>query len=141
MARGTILASAGVRRGPRWQDNVLIGLATLDRIAALNASAIVPGRGDAVMGENVTDAINLTRDFLSTLYGSVKASAARGESLKQAFDAARKVMDPKFKDFAIYEHCLPFNIARAYDEARGIKHPRIWTAQRDLDMWAALQGT
>lgn len=114
---------------------------TLDRIAALKASAIVPGRGDAVMGADVPDAINLTRDFLSTLYGSVKASAARGESLKQAFDAARKVMDPKFKDFAIYEHCLPFNIARAYDEARGIKHPRIWTAQRDLDMWAALQGT
>jgi glyoxylase-like metal-dependent hydrolase (beta-lactamase superfamily II) len=117
-----------------WQE-------TLDRIAALNASAIVPGRGDAVMGASVSDAITLTRDFLSTLYGSVKASAARGESLKQAFDAARKVMDPKFKDFAIYEHCLPFNIARAYDEARGIKHPRIWTAQRDLDMWAALQGT
>lgn len=114
---------------------------TLDRIAALNASAIVPGRGDAVMGADVPDAIALTRDFLSTLYGSVKASAARGESLKQAFDAARKVMDPKFKDFAIYEHCLPFNIARAYDEARGITHPRIWTAQRDLDMWAALQGT
>lgn len=28
MARGTILAAAGVRRGPRWQDNVLIALAS-----------------------------------------------------------------------------------------------------------------
>ena len=113
---------------------------TLDRLAALNPSAIVPGRGAAVMGGDVADAILLTRDFLSTLYGSVKASAARGESLKQAFDACRRSMDPKFKDFAIYEHCLPFNVARAYDEARGISHPRIWTAERDREMWAKLQG-
>ena len=66
--------------------------------------------------------------------------AARGGSLKEAWDAVRAACDPKFKDYAIYEHCLPFNVARAYDEARGIDHPRIWTAQRDLDMWAALQG-
>jgi hypothetical protein len=50
-------------------------------------------------------------------------------------------MDPKFKSFAIYEHSLPFNVARAYDEARGIEWPVIWTAERDREMWAALQGT
>jgi hypothetical protein len=54
--------------------------------------------------------------------------------------ACRAVCDPKFSDFAIYEHCLPFNVARAYDEARGLDHPRIWTAARDAEMWAALQG-
>ena len=114
---------------------------TLDRIAALDPTAIVPGRGAAVTGrEMVGEAIALTRDFLSTHYDSVKASAARGESLKQAFDACRKAADPKFKDFAIYEHCLPFNVARAYDEARGIKHPRIWTAERDREMWDNLQS-
>jgi len=42
--------------------------------------------------------------------------------------------------YPMQEHCLPFNVARAYDEARGIDTPRIWTAQRDLDMWAGLQG-
>ncbi len=115
--------------------------ATLDRLAALDAVALVPGRGDALANrDTVGEAIALTRDFLSTLYGSVRGSAARGESLKQAFDACRHVMDPKFKAFAIYEHCLPFNVARAYDEARGIAHPRIWTAERDRQMWAALQG-
>lgn len=114
---------------------------TLDRLGALDPVAVVPGRGDAVTGrETVAEAIGLTRDFLSTLYGSVKASAAQGKTLKQAFNACRQVMDPKFQDFAIYEHCLPFNVARAYDEARGIKHPRIWTAERDRDMWAALQS-
>jgi hypothetical protein len=45
---------------------------------------------------------------------------ARGGTLKEAWDAVRAECDPKFKDFAIYEHCLPFNVARAFDEARGI---------------------
>jgi hypothetical protein len=49
-------------------------------------------------------------------------------------------MTPRFGDWAIYEHCMPFNVARAYDEANGIEHPRIWTAERDLEMWTALQG-
>jgi hypothetical protein len=49
-------------------------------------------------------------------------------------------MDPKFSSFAIYEHCMPFNVSRAYDEARGIAWPVIWTAERDREMWAALQG-
>ena len=35
----------------------------------------------------------------------------------------RAECDPKFADYAIYEHCLPFNVARAYDEARGHRHP------------------
>ena len=54
--------------------------------------------------------------------------------------AVRAECDPKFSDVAIYEHCLPFNVARAYDEARGMDTPRIWTAERDQEMWAALQG-
>ena len=114
---------------------------TLDRLAALDARALVPGRGASLATpDKVAEGIAMTRDFLSTLYGSVKASVAKGHSLKQAFEAARVVMDPKFSSFAIYEHCLPFNVSRAYDEARGIDHPVIWTAQRDREMWAALQG-
>jgi hypothetical protein len=66
---------------------------------------------------------------------------ARGGTLKEAWDAVRAECDPKFKDFAIYEHCLPFNVARAFDEARGIDTPRIWTAERDAEMWdAACRG-
>ena len=52
----------------------------------------------------------------------------------------REACDPKFSDYAIYEHCLPFNVARAFDEAKGIDTPRIWTAERDMDMWNALQN-
>jgi glyoxylase-like metal-dependent hydrolase (beta-lactamase superfamily II) len=115
--------------------------ATLDNLAELKANALVPGRGAALTTpQMVQEGIELTSDFLSTLYGSAKDSVAKGLSLKEAFDAARVVMDPKFSTYAIYEHCLPFNVSRAYDEARGIDWPVIWTAERDREMWAALQG-
>jgi hypothetical protein len=115
-------------------------LDTLDRLAEMNAGTLVPGRGAALTSPlMVEEGISLTRDFLSTLYGSVRESVAKGSSLKQAFDAARKVMDPKFSTWAIYEHCLPFNVSRAYDEASGIGHPVIWTAERDRELWAAVQ--
>lgn len=114
---------------------------TLDNLAELQATALVPGRGAALKTpQMVKEGIDLTSDFISTLYGSVKDSVAKGRSLKETSDAARVVMDPKFASFAIYEHCLPFNVSRAYDEARGTEWPLIWTAERDREMWAALQG-
>ena len=114
---------------------------TLDNIAWFDPSSIAPGRGDALVGrEMVSAAIENTRDFIESTYRPVQKVAARGGSLKDAWDAVRAECDPKFADYAIYEHCLPFNVARAYDEARGIDTPRIWTAQRDLEMWDALQG-
>ncbi|MEJ6393876.1 MBL fold metallo-hydrolase [Gymnodinialimonas sp. 2305UL16-5] len=114
---------------------------TIEAIRALNPDAIAPGRGAALIGsEMVTKALDTTTDFIRSTYRPVAQVAARGGDLKEAMAACRAVCDPKFSDFAIYEHCLPFNVARAYDEARGLDHPRIWTAQRDLEMWEALQG-
>jgi len=113
---------------------------TLDAIKAYQVDAIAPGRGDALMGRvMVNKAIENTRDFVASTYAPAARVAARGGTLKQAWDAVRAACDPKFAEYAIYEHCLPFNVARAYDEARGIATPRIWTAARDLEMWAALQ--
>ncbi len=114
---------------------------TLDNIAAFDVDAIAPGRGDALLGRDMVNAaIASTRDFVDSTYAPAAKVAARGGTLKDAWDAVRAACDPKFTDYAIYEHCLPFNVARAYDEARGIETPRIWPAQRDLDMWADLQG-
>ncbi|MEN8891868.1 MAG: MBL fold metallo-hydrolase [Planktotalea arctica] len=114
---------------------------TLDNIASFDVDAIAPGRGSALIGTDAVErAIESTRDFVESTSLPAARVAARGGSLKEAWDAVRAVCDPKFADYAIYEHCLPFNVARAYDEARGIDTPRIWTAQRDLEMWAALQG-
>ena len=114
---------------------------TLDNIASFEPASIAPGRGDALVGAaKVTEAIENTRDFVESTFRPAAKVAARGGSLKEAWDAVRAECDPKFADYAIYEHCLPFNVARAYDEARGIETPRIWTAQRDQEMWEALQG-
>jgi glyoxylase-like metal-dependent hydrolase (beta-lactamase superfamily II) len=115
--------------------------ATLSAIKAYDVDAIAPGRGDALVGsESVNAAIENTRDFITSTYQPAARVAARGGSLKQAWDAVREACDPKFSDYAIYEHCLPFNVSRAYDEARGIQHPRIWTDKRDIEMWQQLQG-
>ncbi len=114
---------------------------TLDAIARFAPEAIAPGRGDALVGKTIVDeALALTRDFVLSTYRPVAKVAARGGSLKEAWDACRAECDPKFSSYAIYEHCLPFNVARAYDEALGIDTPRIWTAERDRQMWAELQG-
>jgi glyoxylase-like metal-dependent hydrolase (beta-lactamase superfamily II) len=113
---------------------------TLEAIRDFDPKALVPGRGDALEGRaTVREAIAMTRDFVNTLYGTAELAVARGRSLKETYAAVREAMDPKFASFAIYEHCLPFNVSRAYDEASGIDHPVIWTAARDREMWAALR--
>ncbi len=114
---------------------------TLNEIREFNPKAVAPGRGDALKGEaRVHEAIAMTRDFVTTLYGAAELSVAKGRTLKETMAATREVMDPKFSSFAIYEHCLPFNVSRAFDEASGIDDPVIWTDKRDREMWAALQG-
>nr|WP_321443730.1 MBL fold metallo-hydrolase [uncultured Cohaesibacter sp.] len=114
---------------------------TLANIASFEPQAIAPGRGDALIGEEmVSAAITNTADFIESTYKPVARVVARGGSLKEAWDAVRAACDSKFGDYAIYEHCLPFNVARAYDEARGIDTPRVWTAERDVAMWNDLQG-
>lgn len=114
---------------------------TLERIRGFDLDAIAPGRGDAITGRaSVNAAIDSTRDFVRSTYLPASRVALRGGTLKEAWDAVRAECDPRFSDYAIYEHCLPFNVARAYDEALDIDTPRIWTAERDIKMWEALQG-
>jgi len=115
--------------------------ATLEALRALGAEAIVPGRGEAMKGStDVNKAIDYTVQWVETLYRCGKEAAAAKMDLKSAMAHTRKSMDPIFGQVFIYEHCLPFDVSRAYDEASGIKNPRIWTAERDKEMWAALQA-
>ena len=114
--------------------------ATLEALRNLKAEAIVPGRGEAMKGAaNVHKALDYTKRWVEALYKAGKEAAAEGMDLKAAMAHTRKTMDPIFGHVFIYEHCLPFDVSRAYDEASGIKNPRIWTAERDKEMWAALQ--
>ena len=114
---------------------------TLEAVRRFDLDAIAPGRGDALVGKQMVNAaLDATADFVSSTYAPAARVALKGGTLKEAWDAVRAECDPKFKDYAIYEHCLPFNVARAYDEALGIDTPRIWTAERDKQMWDLLQG-
>jgi glyoxylase-like metal-dependent hydrolase (beta-lactamase superfamily II) len=115
--------------------------ATLEALRALEAEAIVPGRGEAMKGRaDVHKALDYTKRWVEMLYACGKEAAAANMDLKAAMAHTRSKMDPVFGHVFIYEHCLPFDVSRAFDEAKGIKNPRIWTAQRDQEMWAALQG-
>ena len=114
---------------------------SLEALRTLKAEAIVPGRGEAMKGAaNVNKALDYTQRWVTTLFNAGKEAAAANMDLKAAMAHARKAMDPTFGHVFIYEHCLPFDVSRAYDEAKGIKNPRIWTAERDKEMWAALQA-
>ena len=116
--------------------------ATLEALRALKAQAIVPGRGEAMKGaDSVNKALDYTQRWVTTLFDCGKEAAAWNLNLKDAMAHTRKSMDPVFGHVFIYEHCLPFDVSRAYDEAKGIKNPRIWTAERDREMWGALQQT
>ncbi len=115
--------------------------ATLDKLAALKPEKLIPGRGPALLNpEQVQRGLAYTRDFVSTLYGSAQEAVAQGMDLAACMAHTRKAMDPKFGQVFIYEHCLPFDVTRAHDEASGIRDPRIWTAERDQQMWHALQA-
>jgi glyoxylase-like metal-dependent hydrolase (beta-lactamase superfamily II) len=115
--------------------------ATLEALRGLGAQKLVPGRGPAL--ENAADVakgIDYTKKWVTDLYGTAQKGVAAGKSLKEVFEDTRKVMDPVFGHVFIYEHCLPFDVSRAYDEASGIKTPRVWTAERDMEMWKSLQA-
>ncbi len=114
---------------------------TLQAIAALKPAKLVPGRGAALTTpERVQQGLDDTRNFVSELYASVKAGAASGKNLRAIYGEARDTLKPKYGDWVIFDHCLPFDVTRAFDEATKFPDPRIWTAQRDKEMWESLEG-
>ena len=115
--------------------------ATLDRLAELNAEALVPGRGAALQGAaQVRQGIASTRAFVSDVYTCVLNGVADGKALNAIYRETVDKLRPVYGHWFIFDHCMPFNVSRAYDEASGIAHPRIWTAARDIEMWKSLEG-
>ncbi|MFT6916603.1 MAG: glyoxylase-like metal-dependent hydrolase (beta-lactamase superfamily II) [Motiliproteus sp.] len=113
---------------------------TLDKLTALNAKKLVPGRGPALeTPEQVAEGLAYTRAFVTTLFKSAQKAVAQNMNLKDCMALTRAAMDPEFGQVFIYEHCLPFDVTRAHDEASGVGDPRIWTAERDQEMWHVLQ--
>lgn len=114
---------------------------TLDAIAALKPEKLVPGRGAALKTpQQVAEGLAGTRAFISELYAKVQQGAAAGRDLNTLYKETYAALKPKFGDWVIFDHCLPFDVTRAYDEATRYPDPRIWTAQRDKEMWQTLEG-
>ncbi|GAB3212807.1 MBL fold metallo-hydrolase [Marinactinospora thermotolerans] len=113
---------------------------TLDRVAALGADMLVGGRGPVTRGRAAVDAaIEQTRHFLRVMLQEVGAVHARGGTLKEAFEAAHAALADRYGHWPIFEHCLPFDVSRLWDELSGIERPVIWTAERDREIWDLLQ--
>lgn len=113
---------------------------TLDKVKSYGAETLIGGRGAVAKGRAAVDAaIEQTRDFLIGMREEVGAVHAAGGSLKQAFEATHKRLEPRYGKWPIFEHCLPFNVQRLWDEFDGIDWPRIWTAERDREVWDQLQ--
>ena len=114
---------------------------TLDRIAALDPLALVPGRGPALKGQaQVREGLQVTRAFVSDLYASVKAGTDAGRDLKTVYRDTVERLRPAYGHWVIFDHCMPFDVTRAYDEATQYPDPRIWTAERDAALWQALES-
>jgi glyoxylase-like metal-dependent hydrolase (beta-lactamase superfamily II) len=115
--------------------------ATLDAIAALKPGKLVPGRGAALKdAAQVQAGLDGTRAFVTAMFDAVKSGVAAGKDLRAIYRDTYSALQPRFGHWVIFDHCLPFDVSRAYDEATQHRDPRIWTAQRDKEMWQALEG-
>ena len=115
--------------------------ATLDAIAALGPEQLVPGRGAALKSPaQVKAGLDGTRAFVTAMFDSVKRGAQAGRDLRTVYRETYDALKPRFGHWVIFDHCLPFDVSRAYDEATRYPDPRIWTAERDREMWQALEG-
>lgn len=114
---------------------------TLDKVKSFRAENLIGGRGAVAKGTSACDAaVEQTREFLKVMIECVGSVHRSKGTLKQAFEATHAALAPKFGHWPIFEHCLPFNVQRVWDELDGIDWPRIWTMQRDREVWAQLQG-
>lgn len=115
--------------------------ATLDAIAALRPEKLVPGRGAALMTPaQVKAGLDGTRDFVTSMFASVREGVRAGKDLRTVYRETYDRLEPRFGHWVIFDHCLPFDVTRAYDEATQHPDPRIWTAARDQEMWRMLEG-
>jgi glyoxylase-like metal-dependent hydrolase (beta-lactamase superfamily II) len=114
---------------------------TIAKLRELGAEKMVPGRGRALLNaKEVAEALDGTAAFTSRLFAIVRAGVAKGGDLHAIYEEAMEKMRPEFGHWVIFDHCMPFNVSRAFDEASGHDRPRIWTAERDVEMWKALQS-
>ena len=114
---------------------------TLENVAALEPLALVPGRGPALVGEaRVHEGLSSTAGFIADVRASVQAGVSAGMDLNAVYKETFAKLKPKYGHWVIFDHCMPFDVTRCFDEVTQYPHPRIWTAERDIEMWHALES-
>jgi glyoxylase-like metal-dependent hydrolase (beta-lactamase superfamily II) len=114
---------------------------TLENLAALKPAALVPGRGPALLDEEqVAAGLRATGSFIADVRACVEAGVAAGKDLHAVYQDTFAQLKPKYGHWVIFDHCMPFDVTRCYDEVTQHPDPRIWTAERDIEMWKTLEG-
>ena len=114
---------------------------TLDNLAALQPTQLVPGRGAALRtAAEVAAGLDGTRAFIADVFSAVRAGVSAGKDLNTVYRETLAAVRPKYGHWVIFDHCMPFDVTRAFDEASAHRDPRIWTAERDIEMWKALES-
>jgi glyoxylase-like metal-dependent hydrolase (beta-lactamase superfamily II) len=114
---------------------------TLENVAALKPLALVPGRGPALKGEQqVAEGLKATGAFIADVRAAVEAGVAEGKDLNAVYKDTMNKLRPKYGHWVIFDHCMPFDVTRCFDEVTQYADPRVWTAERDRQMWEALEG-
>ena len=112
---------------------------TLSILAQMNPRILLPGRGNVIQSSSdAQQAIADTLGFVSRLYHYAQEAVAEQAGLEEAFKHIKLKMDSDYKHWVIYEHCLPFSVSRAFDEASGIEQPKIWNAEKDQYLWNSI---
>lgn len=101
------------------------GLCTVTAGGDLDAGGMIAEAQAARFAQTLTDCMREVPDQPVSQVALTRCQALRVPCVS-AFGAGRIIMSG--------------TAARAHDEARGIHAPRVCTAKRGLDMWAALQG-
>lgn len=113
---------------------------TLDKIKSFGAEMLIGGRGAVAHGRDAVDAaVEQSRGFLDGMKAKVGEVHRAGGTLRDAFEQTHALLAPKFGKWPIFEHCLPFDVKRLWDEYSGIDWPQIWTAELDRQVWDQLQ--
>jgi len=101
----------------------------------------VPGRGPALIGEQRVQAgLSSTAGFIADVRTAVQAGVAAGKDLNAVYKDTYAALKPKYGQWVIFDHCMPFDVTRCFDELTKFPDPRIWTAERDVEMWRTLEG-
>ena len=90
---------------------------TLDNLAALKPEKLVPGRGAALTTpEQVQQALAGTKAFIEDVRAAAGEGVRAGQGLRAVYKQTYARLQPKYGRWVIFDHCMPFDVTRCYDE-------------------------